>query len=217
MHRSIFIAPLSLLVAVVALAGQSSPGRAADPVAIVEEAPEHTGVVFMDYLDAGYAFELAPGEKFVVNYLKSCLRETIIGGRVVIGFEKSAVKGGQINRDELDCSGRGMRLSPEQSQESGVVVYREADDFAALAASHGTQPLFSPIESGQLIIHRIDAFETPREVEATGSRLDLLALGVTLTPGGIYRLRGPTADFVFAVAPNAKAGNIPLISRLIRP
>ena len=93
----------------------------------MEEAPERTGVVFMDYLDAGHAFELAPDEKLVVNYLKSCLRETILGGRVVIGFEKSAVKGGQISRDELDCSGRGMKLAPSQSQESGVVVYREAD------------------------------------------------------------------------------------------
>jgi hypothetical protein len=136
---------------------------------------------------------------------------------VIIGFEKSAVKGGQISRDELDCSGRGMKLAPSQSQESGVVVYREADDFAAIAASYGTQPAFVPIEDGQFIIHRIDALETPREVEAIGSRLDLLKLGVSLTPGGIYRLRGQKIDFVFAIAPNAKRGDIPLLSRLIRP
>lgn len=216
MSRTAFLAFLAPLTCAMALA-VSAPGRAAEPVAIVEEAPEHTGVLFMDYLAAGHAFELAPQEKLVVNYLKSCLRETIVGGRIVIGFEKSAVKGGQISRDELDCSGRGMKLSPGQSQESGVVVYRETDDFAAIAASYGTQPAFAPIESGQFIIHRVDALETPREVEATGSRLDLLALGIALTPGGIYRLRGPTIDFVFAIAPTAKAGDIPLISRLIRP
>lgn len=194
-----------------------SPAWAGEPVAIVEEAPEHTGVAFMDYLDAGAAFELAPAEKLIVSYLKSCRRETITGGRVIIGFEKSAVKGGQISRDEVDCSGRGVKLAPSQAQESGVVVYRETDEYAALAASYGTQPLFAPIEDGQLIIQRVDAFEQPREAQATGSRLDLQALNISLTPGGIYRLRGPTADFLFAIAPTAKAGHVPLISRLIHP
>lgn len=214
MPRSAFI---TLFAVITLMTRLSVPASAGEPVAIVEEAPEHTGVLFMDYLDAGYAFELAPAEKLIVSYLKSCQRETITGGRVLIGFEKSTVKGGSIDRDEVDCSGRGMKLAPSQAQESGVVVYREADKYAALAASYGTQPLFAPIENGQLIIQRVDAFEKPAEVEATGARLDLLALGVSLTPGGVYRLRGPTVDFLFAIAPNAKAGDIPLISRLIRP
>lgn len=197
--------------------GLSSPVSAAEPVAIVEQAPEHTGVTFMDYLNAGHAFDLGPHDTLIIDYLKSCLRETIVGGKVVVGFEQSAVKGGSISRDEFDCSGRGMRLSPAQSQESGVVVYREADKYAAMAASFGTQPIFAPIENGRLIIQRVDAFETPREVEAKGSRLDLLELGVSLTPGGIYRLRGPAIDFIFVIAPEAKNGQIPIISRLIRP
>jgi hypothetical protein len=196
------------------LPGQAS---AAEPVAIVEQAPERTGVAFMDYLDAGHAFELTPDETLIVDYLKSCVRETIVGGKVVIGFEKSAVKGGSISRDEFDCSGRGMRLSPSQSQESGVTVYRETDNYAAMAASYGTQPIFSPVENGRLLIQRIDALETPREVEAKDSQLDLLELGISLTPGGIYRLRGPSMDFAFVIAPEAKSGRVPLISRLIRP
>lgn len=204
--------------AVVTLAvGLSLPALAGEPVAIVEEAPEHTGLFVMDYLEAGHAFELAPDEKLVLSYLKSCQRETITGGRVVVGFEKSAVKGGAVSREEVDCSGRGVKLTSDQAQESGVLVYRETDKYAALAASYGTQPVFAPIENGELIIQRVDAFETPTEAKATNSRLDLAALGVSLTPGGIYRMRGAKTDFLFAVAPTAKAGELPLLSRLIRP
>jgi len=218
MLRSAFTLMAMVSIGALALAaGLSAPGSAAEPVAIVEQAPERTGVVFMDYLDAGHAFELAPEETLIIDYLKSCLRETIIGARVVIGFEKSAVKGGSVSRAEFDCSGRGMKLAPSQSQESGVVVYREADQYAAMAASYGTQPVFAPLASGPLIIQRVDALETPRQVEASGSQLDLLELGISLTPGGIYRLRGPSTDFVFVIAPGAKSGRIPLISRLIRP
>lgn len=218
MARFFFTAFPSCLAAVVALAvGLAPSAPAGEPVAIVEEAPARTGVVFMDYLEAGHAFELAPAEKLIVNYLKSCLRETIVGGQVVIGFEKSALEGGQISREEIDCSGRGMKLSPDQAQESGVLVYRDMDKYGALAASYGTQPLFAPVQSGQLIIHRIDTFEKPREVVARDARLDLLELNVSLTPGGVYRLRGEEVDFLFAVAANARPGDIPLISRLIRP
>lgn len=214
MTRSAFVASAAVVTLTM---GLSLPALAGEPVAIVEEAPEHTGLFLMDYLEAGHAFELAPDEKLVVSYLKSCLRETITGGRIVVGFEKSAVKGGAVERDKVDCSGRGVKLTADQAQESGVVVYREMDKFAALAASYGTQPLFAPIENGQFIIQRVDAFEKPTEAEATGSRLDLAALGVSLTPGGVYRLRGPKIDILFAVASTAKAGQVPLLSRLIRP
>jgi hypothetical protein len=191
--------------------------QAGEPVAIVEEAPEHTGVSFMDYLEAGTGFELAPDEKLIVSYLKSCQRETITGGRIIVGFEKSTVKGGAIQREEIDCSGRGMKLSSSQAQESGVTAYRETDKFAAFAASYGTQPLFAPIENGPAIIQRVDSFEPPKDVEVSGARLDLQALGISLTPGAIYRMRGPKVDFLFAIAPTAKAGPVPLIARLIRP
>jgi hypothetical protein len=218
MRRSaLSIGPIVSVGAHVLAVGLSSHVLAGEPVAIVEEAPAHTGVTFMDYLDAGHAFDLGPGETLVIDYLKSCLRETIVGGKVVVGFEQSAVKGGSISRDEFDCSGRGMRLSPDQSQESGVIVYRDADKYSAMAASFGTQPIFAPIENGRLIILRVDALETPREVEAKGSRLDLLELGISLTAGGIYRLRGNATDFAFVIAPEAKGGRIPIISRLIRP
>jgi hypothetical protein len=59
--------PALTALPLVALLTAISPAWAAEPVAIVEEAPERTGVVFMDYLDAGFAFELAPNERLVVN------------------------------------------------------------------------------------------------------------------------------------------------------
>lgn len=214
MLHSAFIAAAALIALTT---GLSATAKAGEPVAIVEEAPEHTGLFVMDYLEAGHAFDLAPEEKLVLSYLKSCLRETITGGRVVVGFEKSSVKGGAVSRGEVDCSGRGVKLTSDQAQESGVVVYRETDKFAALAASYGTQPIFAPIENGELIIQRVDAFEKPTEAKATNARLDLAALGVALTPGGIYRMRGAKTDFLFAVAPTAKSGELPLLSRLIRP
>src|SRR5262245_57691403 len=100
-HSALSLIPI---VSMGAAVGLPSHALAGEPVAIVEEAPEHTGVTFMDYLDAGRAFDLGPGETLVIDYLKSCLRETIVGGKVVVGFEQSAIKGGSISRDKFDCS-----------------------------------------------------------------------------------------------------------------
>ena len=77
---------MKIRIAVVALATGMSPALVAPiPVALVEEvsgAP--AGVEFMDYVEAGKTIELGARGGIVLNYLNSCVRETITGGTVKV-------------------------------------------------------------------------------------------------------------------------------------
>src|SRR5262249_31010959 len=80
---------LALAAVIAALAG---PAAAAEEVALVEDidAPS-LGIQFMDYLASGQVLRLRPGETIVIDYLRSCQRETIAGGNVTIGADQSLV------------------------------------------------------------------------------------------------------------------------------
>src|ERR1700682_820215 len=75
------------------------PLSAASPVALVEDVRGNLpGVEFMDYLDAGQVIQLGPQDTIVLSYLKSCMHETITGGAVTIGTERSEVNSGTGGR-----------------------------------------------------------------------------------------------------------------------
>ena len=62
------------------------------PVAVVEDVSASVkGVGFMDYVAAGSRITLAPNDSLALGYIKSCVRETIIGGIVTVGTEQSEV------------------------------------------------------------------------------------------------------------------------------
>ena len=79
-----------------ALAGAvavASPA-AADPtgVALVEGLTGNpSGVEFMDYVRAGQVIRLGPHQTMVLSYMASCVRETITGGTVTVGTQRSEV------------------------------------------------------------------------------------------------------------------------------
>jgi hypothetical protein len=83
-----------------ALAGAvavASPA-AADPtgVALVEGLTGNpSGVEFMDYVRAGQVIRLGPHQTMVLSYMASCVRETITGGTVTVGTQRSEVQSGQ--------------------------------------------------------------------------------------------------------------------------
>src|SRR5205807_1840487 len=54
--------------------------------------------------------------------LKSCEHETIIGGTVRVGLEKSDV--GKIVRSKVPCNGGKMKLSAQQANASGASSFR---------------------------------------------------------------------------------------------
>jgi hypothetical protein len=100
-------------------------GAWAAGVALVEEVSKpRPGLQAMDTLSAGQMIPLGAGEKLVVNYLKACTRETIVGGVVSIGTEASTVVGGTVTREKTECDGGKTKLSAGQSASSGVMVFR---------------------------------------------------------------------------------------------
>src|ERR1700686_1697347 len=82
------------------------------PTALVEDVRSATAdIEFMDYVGNGQVIKLEPRDVLVLSYLKSCEHETITGGTVVVGSEKSEVHGGKIARTKVACVGGNMKLS----------------------------------------------------------------------------------------------------------
>ena len=103
----------------------SQTARAGGPVAIVEEVSGTVGgIELLQYVDSGRAIKLGATGMVVLGYLNSCVRETIKGGSVTVGREKSTVLGGKVSRERVECDGGNMRLTPEQRSKSSVVVFR---------------------------------------------------------------------------------------------
>src|SRR5215475_1295909 len=116
--RALVIVAAGLAVAPSALAKAPAP---LVPTALVEDVKSPTAdIEFMDYVGTGQVIKLQPGDVLVLSYLKSCEHETITGGTVHIGSDKSDVEGGRIVRTKVPCNGRNMKLSPAQANASAA-------------------------------------------------------------------------------------------------
>src|SRR5215472_11194220 len=94
------------------------------PTALVEDVKSASAdVEFMDYVGTGQVIKLEPSDVLVLSYLKSCEHETITGGTVRVGSDKSEVEGGKIVRTKVPCNGRNMKLNPPAGhRQRGIVV-----------------------------------------------------------------------------------------------
>ena len=84
----------------------ASVAAAADPleVAMVESiSGNSSGVEFMDYLHLGQVIRLNNRETLVLSYKASCVRETITGGMVTVGLDRSQVQSGEVQRIVGGC------------------------------------------------------------------------------------------------------------------
>jgi hypothetical protein len=209
------------------LALAAAPALAADPVAIVEDAKGKLDVDFMDYVEAGRVVKLAAGDELVLGYLKSCWRETIKGGTVTVGAEQSSVAGGSVRREKMPCDAGKMRLTSDQAAKSGVMVFRAPPKPAAGPAApeitiYGLSPVLDIKGGGKVAIARLDqpgepmSLDVPAQQLTRGSFFDLAKADRTLAAGGIYRLTVGDRNIVFKVDTEAKPGQAPLLSRLIR-
>jgi hypothetical protein len=211
------------------------PALAADPVAIVEDAKgRNLDVDFMDYLEAGRVVKLGPGDELVVGYLASCWRETIKGGTVTIGAEQSTVAGGTVRREKVACAGAKMQLTSDQAAKSGVMVFRAPPRPAATAGTvpqpsqtiYGLSPVLDVKGGGQITIARLDQAEAPVTLDIPaqqlmrGSFFDMAKADRALVAGGVYRIStgaaGSERQIVFKVDADAKSGQAPMLSRLLR-
>jgi len=196
------------------------------PIALVEDVKSASAdVEFMDYVGTGQVIKLAPGDVLVLSYLKSCEHETITGGTVHIGSDKSDVEGGRIVRTKVPCNGRNMKLSPAQANASAASSFRlqnAAFEPTVYALPPVIQiPKIGTAGSRTLVIERKNRPSERFAVEldeslANGGLYDLAKTDTRLRRGAFYTATLGSRTFTFKVDAKAKTGKTPVVSRLLR-
>lgn len=204
----------------------AAPAMAANPVALVEDVDGKAPIRFMDYLAEGQKFELPAGTKVVIGYFGSCERETIDGGKIVVGAAQSRVEGGKVAREKVECDGGKMLLTSAQASASGVMAFRGFAPGQPLPKPqytiYGASPVFELSKPGTLYIQRLDKSAGEMEFALTakdlvaGRFLDFVRINKHLEPGGLYRIATDGGNVVVKVDSKAKPGNGALVGRLIR-
>lgn len=212
------LAPLIALVC--AGAAVLFPAAAsAQAVAILEEIAGATGKhEAFDELKAGERIALGQDGRAVIGYLGSCVRETIKGGTVVVGKDRSQVEGGKVARETIPCEATQLVLRDEEAGKSATFSTRPMPWERELRQ---IVPSLSPLiwvgAKGQLAIKRLDNEEQQTQsLPIEGGKVDLAAHKVELVPNGFYELRAGKKRMVIKIHENAQAGAMPAMSRLVR-
>jgi hypothetical protein len=196
------------------------------PIALVEDVKSASAdIEFMDYVGIGQVIKLEPRDLLVLSYLKSCEHETITGGTVTVGSERSDVQDGKIVRAKVPCNGGKMRLSAEQASKSAASAFR-------LQSAHIEPTLYAraPVvqlpkglasDDRTLFIERTDRPGERHELKiddavAAAGFYDLAKVSVTLARGGIYDVCIGGHAMKFQIDAKAKSGPAPIVSRLVR-
>jgi hypothetical protein len=207
---AILFIPFPLATAVVAQA----------PVAVVEEVGSRTtGLEFMDYLITGRTIRLAADERLVVGYLKSCWRETIVGGIVTIGAEQSVVQDGRVQRSRVLCD-TGESTTSKETAVSGAMVFRNAKQQLPKQTVYSLSPIFAlKGTDATLSIERLDKPDGTISVNTAasprGDFVDLSQRSILLAAGGSYRARHGRNTVVFKIDASASSEAMSIVGRLV--
>jgi hypothetical protein len=182
-------------------------------------------IEFMDYVGTGQVINLEPQDVLVLSYLKSCEHETITGGTVVVGAERSDVKDGQVVRTKVPCDGGKIRLSSNEASKSAASAFRlqSADIDPTLYARAPLVQLPKSLapDARTLLIVRTDRPGKRYELKvddaaAAAGFYDLAKANVSLTRGAIYDASIGGRKVTFLIDAKAKSGPAPVVSRLLR-
>ena len=196
----------------------SSGARSEELAAIVEDLSSGVSDIgLFEYLSPGATLNLADEDWIVLGYLRSCTRETITGGTVLVQKNQSAVIGGTVERRTVECDGGNLQLTLDQADRAGVAVMRKQEGGMEVALTvHGISPHFRiDGESETLELESLDRPEKPLTLKTPTNNLDLAEHGIKLRKGGLYRARAAGREIIFRVAKFARPGAVPLLSRLI--
>jgi hypothetical protein len=196
------------------------------PTALVEDVTSTTAdVEFMDYVGNGQVIKLEPRDVLVLSYLKSCEHETITGGTLVVGVERSDVRDGQVVRTKVLCDGGKIRLSSQQASKSAASAFR-LQSAAIQPDLYGRTPVVQlpkglASQDRTLLIERIDRRGERHEIKiddavAAAGFYDLAKVNVSLARGAIYDASMGDHKMTFRIDPKAKSGPAPVVSRLLR-
>jgi hypothetical protein len=196
------------------------------PTALVEDVKSASAdVEFMDYVGTGQVIKLEPNDVLVLSYLRSCEHETITGGTVRVGRDKSDVDGGKIARAKVPCNGGNMKLTSQQANASAASSFRLQN-----AAFEPTLYALPPVieipkmregDDRTLVIERVSRVSERFTVEldaslANGGFYDLAKADARLQRGALYTATLADRKVTFKVDAKAKTGKTPIVSRLLR-
>jgi len=219
---------VAVLASVAALASPAAARAPAPlvPTALVEEIQSGTAdVEFMDYVGSGQVIKLAPGDRLVLSYLKSCEHETITGGTVTVGAQRSDVQDGHVVRAKVPCDGGKMRLNAQEASQSAAGAFRlqSAEMTPTLYARTPVVQLPRRLtgEDRTLVIERTDRrgerhVITIDDTIAAGGFYDLARAKLALARGATYEASINGRKLTFLVDAKAKSGPAPIVSRLLR-
>ncbi|MDA9435718.1 hypothetical protein [Bradyrhizobium sp. CCBAU 51627] len=215
----------SLIGAIVGVLCLSAPAVAQTPAAIVEDVQGKVeGIEFMDYVAPGKIIKLGPKAGITLSYLKSCLRETITEGVVLVGTEQSTVQLGNVQRVKVPCDGNAAQLSEREANQSAATTFRSmrADTNTKLPTIYGVAPLIQAKSGSTLVIERTDGKEPTitlplkNDIMVARKFYDLSKAGKSLTPGGSYLAKLGNKRYTFQVDASATASPTPIVGRLLR-
>jgi hypothetical protein len=220
----------SLVGAVVGAFCLAAPALAETPAAIVEDVQGKVdGVEFMDYVAPGKIIKLGPKASITLGYLKSCLRETISEGVVLVGAEQSTVQLGNVQRVKVPCDTNAAQLSEREANQSAATTFRTMRSDAKgggapskLPTIYGVAPLVQAKSGSTLIIERTDGKESTinlplkSDIMVGGKFYDFAKAGKSLTPGGTYLATLGAKRYTFQVDASATSSPTPIIGRLLR-
>ena len=207
----------------------AAPALAETPAAIVEDVQGKVdGIAFMDYVAPGKIIKLGPKASITLSYLKSCQRETISEGVVLVGAEQSTVQLGEVKREKVPCDTNAAKLSEREANQSAATTFRtmrsdaKGAPPAKLPTLYGVAPLIQAKSGSTLVIERTDGKEPTisvplkSEIMVGGKFYDFAKAGKTLTPGGSYLAILGAKRYAFQVDASATSSPTPIVGRLLR-
>jgi hypothetical protein len=203
---------------------------AAGPSAIVEEVVgDVRGVEFMDYLVKGQKISIPSGSTLVISYLRSCIREKIQGGEIVVGDQQSEGAGGSVERSKVNCDPGKLVVAPDQNQQPAGYLARLARLGSAATGIrpvpriqltlHGSSPLIAVEGGGAVSVERWGSSSPPETLalQKSGklSIYDYASAGRSLEAGAVYIAAVNGRLLVFRIGFDAQPGATAIVGRTI--
>lgn len=211
------ITPFTLIaIAIGAFPALAEEGGRPMPSAIVEDVQGIAALSRLDLLIPGKEIDLGDRGRLVLGYFNSCWQDAVTGGRLLVGEQKSVVKGGTMIRRRVDCD-------PSRTPDTKTSREAKARGLSAEApAPHlvlfGRSPIVLVGQPNvKLLIERIDSRTLTRitEIDLTTDRLDLADRNIALEAGSIYRLSAAGSLLLIKIDPIAESGRTPAVGRLV--
>jgi len=220
-----FVAAAFSLLAVETVASARAPVPLV-PAALVEDVKSATaGVEFMDYVGRGQVIKLAADDVLVLSYLKSCEHETITGGTVTVGAQRSDVQDGKVVRAKVPCDDGKMQLVSAQASQSAASAFRlqsaETQQVVYAQTPVIRFPKLLAKADRDLLIERTDRKGERYEIKideavAAAGFYDLAESNISFARGATYDATIGDHKLTFRIDAKARSDRAPVVSRLLR-